>query len=101
MMRVFASLVALASILNIAFANHPTDAIKRAAKIQRDALAKHAHRIERREDHKKFNGPSTSRFLTDKTRKFAVDGVKLPELNFDPGESYAGKMNGILRRKSR
>ncbi|KXS98213.1 hypothetical protein AC578_263 [Pseudocercospora eumusae] len=89
-MRILASLIALISTLDIAFAGHPTDAIKRAAKIQREALAKQAHRAQRREEHEQFNGPSTSRFLTDKTRKFAVDGEKLPELNFDPGESYAG-----------
>ncbi|KAK2731549.1 hypothetical protein FQN55_004650 [Onygenales sp. PD_40] len=29
-------------------------------------------------------------FLNKKTRKFAVDGTKIPEVDFDVGESYAG-----------
>ncbi|KAK3389830.1 serine carboxypeptidase [Podospora didyma] len=29
-------------------------------------------------------------FLTDQTRKFAINGSALPEINFDVGESYAG-----------
>ncbi|EME78461.1 uncharacterized protein MYCFIDRAFT_37055 [Pseudocercospora fijiensis CIRAD86] len=74
-MRVLASLIALTSILDAVVADHPPNAITRA---------------ERRETHQNFNGPSTTRFLTNKTRQFAVDGEKLPELNFDPGESYAG-----------
>ncbi|KAJ3489803.1 hypothetical protein NLG97_g5920 [Lecanicillium saksenae] len=32
------------------------------------------------------------RFLTNKTRKYAVDGKTLPEVDFDAGESYAGLM---------
>ncbi|KAJ4367869.1 hypothetical protein N0V86_009708 [Didymella sp. IMI 355093] len=31
-----------------------------------------------------------SRFLTDKTKPFAVNGSGIPEVNFDIGESYAG-----------
>ncbi|GKT45790.1 putative serine carboxypeptidase [Colletotrichum spaethianum] len=33
------------------------------------------------------------RFLTDKTRKFVVNGTKIPEVDFDVGESYAGLLN--------
>ncbi|KAJ6789969.1 hypothetical protein PWT90_05814 [Aphanocladium album] len=32
------------------------------------------------------------RFLTNKTKKYAVDGKALPEVDFDAGESYAGLM---------
>ncbi|KAI6279320.1 hypothetical protein MCOR34_011231 [Pyricularia oryzae] len=31
-------------------------------------------------------------FLTDKTRKFSVDGNGIPEVKFDVGESYAGQL---------
>ncbi|KAF5497203.1 putative serine carboxypeptidase [Colletotrichum sp. SAR11_239] len=30
------------------------------------------------------------KFLTDKTRKFVVNGTKIPEVDWDVGESYAG-----------
>lgn len=33
-----------------------------------------------------------SRFLTDKTKAFAVNGTGIPEVPFDIGESYAGKL---------
>lgn len=71
-------------------ARHPTDALKRAQKFKRDAIAKKSASVARHEESKRFVVPPDSRFLTNKTRPFAVDGVKLPELNFDPGESYAG-----------
>ncbi|KAI9768851.1 MAG: hypothetical protein M1840_004665 [Geoglossum simile] len=32
----------------------------------------------------------TSKYLTDKTKKFYVDGTSIPEVEFDVGESYAG-----------
>jgi len=31
-----------------------------------------------------------SKFLNDKSEKFVVDGTKIPEVDFDVGESYAG-----------
>lgn len=31
-----------------------------------------------------------SRFLNNNTQKFVVDGTKIPEVDFDIGESYAG-----------
>ncbi|KAF4778861.1 serine carboxypeptidase [Colletotrichum scovillei] len=33
------------------------------------------------------------KFLTDKTKKFVVNGTKIPEVDFDVGESYAGLLN--------
>ena len=33
---------------------------------------------------------STTKFLTSKTEKFAVNGSAIPEVDFDMGESYAG-----------
>lgn len=33
-----------------------------------------------------------SRFLTEKTKEFAVNGTGIPEVNFDVGESYAGRL---------
>ncbi|KAI9784285.1 MAG: hypothetical protein M1839_002346 [Geoglossum umbratile] len=33
---------------------------------------------------------STDKYLTDKTRMFHVDGTRIPEVDFDVGESYAG-----------
>ncbi|KAF6789979.1 carboxypeptidase, partial [Colletotrichum musicola] len=32
----------------------------------------------------------TQRFLTDKSRKFVVNGTAIPDVPFDVGESYAG-----------
>lgn len=93
-MQILTALVGLIALLDFTqakYAKHakhaklPTNALNRAHKIKRDA---HLH--ERHENHKRFVTPPDSRFLTNKTRPFVVDGVKLPELNFDPGESYAG-----------
>lgn len=43
-------------------------------------------------DHVERNEPAAHRFLNKKTKKFAVDGAKLPEVPFDVGESYAGTL---------
>ena len=32
----------------------------------------------------------TSRYLTEKTKKYVVNGTNLPDVDFDIGESYAG-----------
>lgn len=61
-------------------------------------VAKYAHHAEY-----KNQGTTTKReaksedatkhhFLNSKTKKFAVDGAKLPEIKFDVGESYAGSL---------
>ncbi|KAF7195232.1 putative serine carboxypeptidase [Pseudocercospora fuligena] len=34
--------------------------------------------------------PTQGKFLIDKTKQFAVDGTKIPDVDFDVGESYAG-----------
>ncbi|TDZ53811.1 putative serine carboxypeptidase [Colletotrichum trifolii] len=50
--------------------------------------------IEKRAPHQSFSHPEirkrASRFLTDKTEAFAVNGSGIPEVPFDIGESYAG-----------
>ncbi|KAH7305272.1 serine carboxypeptidase [Stachybotrys elegans] len=50
--------------------------------------------VERRSTGQQFKTPEirdrASRFLTDKTEKFAVNGSGIPEVDFDIGESYAG-----------
>ncbi|KLU85148.1 hypothetical protein MAPG_04178, partial [Magnaporthiopsis poae ATCC 64411] len=35
---------------------------------------------------------ATPRFLTDDTKKFAVNGTGIPNVDFDVGESYAGQL---------
>ena len=35
---------------------------------------------------------ATSRYLTEKTKKYVVNGTNLPDVDFDIGESYAGLM---------
>ncbi|KAF9873617.1 carboxypeptidase [Colletotrichum karsti] len=37
-----------------------------------------------------LNRREASKFLTDKSRRFVVNGTAIPEVNFDIGESYAG-----------
>lgn len=77
-------------------ANSATDVYRRAERLEKRAGdIRHHHQqqqqqnsspepVERRQDGKKF--------LTDKTRPFEVDGSKIPLVDFDVGESYAGLM---------
>jgi len=50
--------------------------------------------IEKREPHSSFTNTKlekrASRFRTEKTEKFVVDGNGIPDVPFDIGESYAG-----------
>ena len=50
--------------------------------------------IERRTSNNAFENAKlekrASSFLTSKTKKFAVDGTAIPDVDFDIGESYAG-----------
>lgn len=41
---------------------------------------------------KRADAPPAPRYLTKKTKKFSVDGAKLPLVPFDVGESYAGSL---------
>lgn len=77
-------------------ANSATDVYRRAERLENRARdIRHHHQqqqqqnsspepVERRQDGKKF--------LTEKTRPFEVDGSKIPLVDFDVGESYAGLM---------
>lgn len=76
-------------------ANSATDVYRRAERLEKRARdIRHHHQqqqqnsspepVERRQDGKKF--------LTEKTRPFEVDGSKIPLVDFDVGESYAGLM---------
>ncbi|KAF2184156.1 alpha/beta-hydrolase [Zopfia rhizophila CBS 207.26] len=53
-----------------------------------------ARTIEKRVPNQPFKHPElqkrASRWLTDKTKEFAVNGTGIPEVPFDVGESYAG-----------
>lgn len=40
-----------------------------------------------------LNSRSATKFLTDSTEKFAVNGSGIPEVDFDIGESYAGVLS--------
>lgn len=88
-MRIFATLVASIACLDIAFAQNPS-LLKRLENLKKDALARHGHPMQRRDDHEHFDGPPKTRFLTNKTKEFAVDASKLPFVDFELGESYAG-----------
>lgn len=52
----------------------------------------------RRQGHTRIPSPAqqpvekrdTSKFLTEKSKKFVVNGTAIPDVNFDVGESYAG-----------
>lgn len=50
--------------------------------------------IEKRVPHQEFKNDGLQKradtFLNSKTRKFAVDGTAIPDVDFDIGESYAG-----------
>ncbi|KAL9047245.1 MAG: hypothetical protein Q9214_000128 [Letrouitia sp. 1 TL-2023] len=50
--------------------------------------------IEKRNGNQAFSHPElekrASRFLNPNTEKFVVDGTKIPDVDFDVGESYAG-----------
>ncbi|KAG5928604.1 hypothetical protein E4U42_000318 [Claviceps africana] len=39
------------------------------------------------------NEPVASRFRSDKTRKYLLDGKAIPDVDFDIGEAYAGQMS--------
>jgi len=41
-------------------------------------------------EYKPRKASPTSRYLTDKTKKFVVNGTNIPDVDFDIGESYAG-----------
>ncbi|WYZ40887.1 hypothetical protein EsH8_IV_001228 [Colletotrichum jinshuiense] len=41
-------------------------------------------------DHELWSRPAEHRFLNAKTKKFAVNGTNIPNVDFDIGESYAG-----------
>ncbi len=68
-------------------ASNAVDAFKRVDRVleSRNAAKQHAqapttNRLQKR----------ASPFLNNATQKFAVDGTKIPDVDFDVGESYAG-----------
>jgi hypothetical protein len=85
--------------LTTIFAKHPTDIFKRAKQLQqrsRDGLSSPPHELVRRDDDKdkdkdKAHPPPTpNKFLTEKTKEFAVNGSGIPLVDFDVGTSYSG-----------
>ena len=80
------SLLGLSSFASAAPHPHPADIFNRAAAKQPV--------IERTVPHKEFQNERlqkrASPFLNSKTKKFAVDGTAIPDVDFDIGESYAG-----------
>lgn len=81
--RIFLGLLGLC---HLAFARHPMDIFQRAANRQ-PLLEKHTPNEGFISDKA---SSKASRFLTERTQKFAVDGNPLPNVTFDIGESYAG-----------
>lgn len=79
-------------LLDIILAKHLVDAVQLLQRLQKrggEYDDSTGHRLHQREDTSNSMSP---KFLTDKTKEFAVNGTGLPEVNFDAGESYAGLM---------
>lgn len=87
-MHFLACLLAISSFLSLSFGGkHPGKKVfERAERLKRNAIAKHAPHDEPRQQE-----PATvHKFLTNKTKPFAVEGKAIPKVPFDMGESYAG-----------
>lgn len=81
---ILAALLALSSTAIAAFNRDAINAFnvehpKRHDRVGKPVVPGHSH-LEKRQ----------SRFLNNDTQKFAVDGTKIPDVDFDIGESYAG-----------
>ncbi|QPG93783.1 hypothetical protein C2857_002409 [Epichloe festucae Fl1] len=86
------SAIASRSESQLRLLDHLKKNVNDAHKLHDHAKAKQAPSVAARADSRSGSSPSPHSFLNEKTKRFAVDGKKIPEFNGDAGESYAGQL---------
>lgn len=74
-------------LIGITFAKHPYNLLQDLERGRRVARTDGTGLLIRRAD---YDALPKHRFLTERTKDFAVNGSAFPEVDFDLGESYAG-----------
>ncbi|KAK4960611.1 hypothetical protein LTR10_003507 [Elasticomyces elasticus] len=93
-MHLITSVVSTLALSCVATASNPADIFRRVESLKAAHQEKRAAAAEvvtaKQTKRQGGYGGSGSRWLTDATQKFAVNGTGIPDVPFDIGESYAG-----------
>ncbi|KAK5701436.1 hypothetical protein LTR17_022595 [Elasticomyces elasticus] len=91
-MHLISSVISTLALSCVATASNPADIFRRVESLKAAHQEKRAAAAEAvpAKQTKRQGGYGGSRWLTDATQKFAVNGTGIPDVPFDIGESYAG-----------
>ncbi|KAK5685883.1 hypothetical protein LTS10_001996 [Elasticomyces elasticus] len=91
-MHLITSVISTLALSCVASASNPADIFRRVEGLKAAHQEKRAAAAEAipAKQTKRQGGYGGSRWLTDATQKFAVNGTGIPDVPFDIGESYAG-----------
>ncbi|KAK5702256.1 hypothetical protein LTR17_022474 [Elasticomyces elasticus] len=93
-MHLITSVISTLALSCVASASNPADIFRRVESLKAAHQEKRAAAAEalptKQTKRQGGYGGSGSRWLTDATQKFAVNGTGIPDVPFDIGESYAG-----------